>query len=247
MIAVEKPHKTLIFGHRGASGYYPENSLLAFEKALDLGADGVELDIHFSKDGQLMVFHDFELKRMTGQTGHIFEKTCEELAQLTLLGGRHHEGIPTLKAVLELMARKEAELGRPLWLNVELKAGSSHYPGIERAAAQLCLNYLPAERLIFSSFDHFALLAVKAVDPILQTGVLTTAAMVEPWVYVERLGADFYHPYSLTLRPEVLASYAQAGLRINPYTINDLALAKALKTAGVYGIITDIPDQVIGA
>lgn len=247
METMEKQHKTLIFGHRGASGYYPENSLLAFEKAFDLGADGVELDIHFSKDGQLMVFHDFELKRLTGQTGYIFEKTSEELARLTLTDDSYQERIPTLKAVLELMARKEIELGRSLWLNVELKAGSSHYPGIEQAAAQLCLNYLPAERLIFSSFDHFALLALKAVDPTLQTGVLTTAAMVEPWLYVERLGADFYHPYSLTLRPEVLESYAQTGLRINPYTVNDLALAKGLKAAGVHGIITDIPDQVIGA
>lgn len=238
---------TKIFGHRGAKGYYPENSLLSFEKAIDMGVDGLELDVHYTKDGVLVVFHDFELNRMTDLDGMIFEKTWSELSSVKLKHETYEAGIPTLEMVLELIVSKQKELNKTIELNVEFKAGSDLYKGIEQATVALCLQYLSKEQLIFSSFDHFALLAIKAVDKTLRTGVLTTAAMVEPWAYVQKLGADFYHPYYLTLTPQVLQSYGQAQLQINTYTVNDLNLAKQLKAAGVYGIITDIPDQVIKA
>ena len=237
--------QTKIFGHRGAKAYYPENTLLSFEKALEMGADGVELDVHFSRDGKIVVFHDFELARMTGAEGYIFEKTYEELKALKIIDSNYEESIPTLEMVLELLAKTQISQNRDIYLNVEFKAGSSLYKGIEKATADLCLKYLPKNQVIFSSFDHFALVAVKDYDETLLTGVLTTAAMVDPWEYVQKLKADFYHPYYLTLMPEVLDSYQQNDLRISPYTVNDLKIAKLLKEAGVYGIITDIPDQIL--
>lgn len=239
--------KTKIFGHRGAKGYYPENSLLSFEKALEMGVDGLELDVHFSKDGVIVVFHDFELNRMTDATGMIFEKTYAELEKLKLRDERYEAGIPTLEMVLQLIVDKQNEMNRTFELNVEFKAGSGIYKGIEEAVVALCLKYLPKEQLIFSSFDHYALVAVKAIDNSLRTGVLTTAAMVNPWEYVTKLGADFYHPYCLTLAPPILESYANAGLIINTYTVNDPKQAKLLKSMGVYGIITDVPDKIIEA
>ena len=241
--------KTKIFGHRGAKGYYPENSMLSFERALEMGADGLELDVHYSKDGEIVVFHDFEMDRMTLHKGMIFEKTWEELSQTTLIDQTKEEmsqeKIPKLEEVLRLLKEKQEATGRTLYLNVEFKAGSSLYKGIEGRVAALCLQYLPKEQLIFSSFDHFALKTIKEIDPNLQTGVLTTAAMVEPWEYVEKLKGNFYHPYYLTLTPEVLMSYKQAELEINPYTVNDLNIAKQLIDAGIYGIISDIPDQIL--
>ncbi len=241
--------KTKIFGHRGAKGYYPENSMLSFEKALEMGADGLELDVHYSKDGEIVVFHDFELDRMTIHKGVVFGKTWEELSQMTLMDQNKQEmsqeKIPKLEEVLRLLKEKQELTGRKLFLNVEFKAGSSIYKGIEERVATLCLQYLPKEQLIFSSFDHFALIAIKAFDPSLQTGVLTAEAMVEPWEYVEKLKGNFYHPYYLTLTPEVLMSYKQAQLEINPYTVNDLRVAKQLLDAGIYGIISDIPDQIL--
>ena len=239
--------QTKIFGHRGAKGYYPENSLLSFEKAIEMGVDGLELDIHFSKDGKLVVFHDFELDRMTDASGMIYEKTWEELSELKLKDARYETGMPTLEMVLQLIVEKQRLMQRTLELNVEFKAGSGLYKGIEAAAVDLCLRYLPKEQLIFSSFDHFALLAVKAIDKSLRTGVLTTAAMVEPWSYVTKLGADYYHPYCMTLAPQVLESYQANHLPINTYTVNDPNQAKLLKAAGVYGIITDYPDLMIKA
>lgn len=241
--------KTKVFGHRGSKGYYPENSMLSFEKALDMGADGIELDVHYSKEGKIVVFHDFELDRMTPDKGMIFEKTWEELSQIFLIdqttGKVSGEKIPTLEDVLQLLARKQEQLGRSLYLNVEFKAGSSLYKGIEERVVALCLQYLPKDQLIFSSFDHFALKTIKTIDQSLQTGVLTTAAMVDPWEYTQKLKADFYHPYFLTLTPDVLASYRAVHLEINPYTVNDLKVAKQLIEAGVYGIITDFPDQIL--
>ncbi len=239
--------RTKIFGHRGAKGYYPENSLLSFEKALDMGVDGLELDVHYSKDGVIVVFHDFELNRMTGATGMIFEKTWKELSKLRLKDEHYETGIPTLEMVLQLIVKKQNELNKTVELNVEFKAGSGIYKGIEQEVVALCLNYLPKEQLIFSSFDHFAHVAIKSIDKSLRTGVLTTAAMVNPWEYVEKLEADFYHPYCLTLASPILESYEKVGLLINTYTVNDPKQAKLLKSLGVYGIITDIPDKIIEA
>lgn len=237
--------KTLIWGHRGARAHCPENTLLAFETAFDQGADGIEIDIHYSKDGDIVIFHDFDLEPLTGAKGMIYEKTLAQLKALSIKHKTEGHGIPTLEEALKLIERKSIELNRPLWLNVELKAGSQLYKGIEQRAKSLCEAYLPKERVIYSSFDHFSLQTLKKIDPDCLTGVLTAEAMVDPWLYTAHIHGDFYHPHFMALNQEVLNSYKANGLFINPYTVNDPNIALLLYKNGSFGIITDDPQEII--
>lgn len=236
---------TKILGHRGAKAYYPENTIMSFQKALEMGADGLELDIHYSKDGVIVVFHDFTLERMTGVKGNIYDFTIEELQGLEVSEYGHTEEIPTLEAVLKMIKEYEEESEREILLNIEFKAGSALYPEIEKRTVALCDLYLKRSQVIYSSFDHYALVAIKAIDSELLTGVLTTAAMVDPWEYVGKLEADFYHPYYMTLTGPMLKAFKDEGVLLNPYTVNDPEIAKQLIGAGIHSIITDVPDVLI--
>lgn len=236
---------TLIIGHRGAKATYAENTLTSFEKAIRHGADGIELDIHYSKDGEIMVFHDFTLDRMCKAEGAIYELPMKELQALTVHFKGQKEKIPTLREVLEMLLRLQTELGRKLLLNVELKAGSDFYPGIEEKALKLCLDYLPHDQLIFSSFDHPALQRIKALDPAAQIGALTSCAMVNPWEYLERLKADYYHPAYQSLVPRNLEGLLMHHVRLNPYTVNDVSTAEAFIKNGLNALITDVPDVMV--
>ncbi|MBM7561060.1 glycerophosphodiester phosphodiesterase [Fusibacter tunisiensis] len=236
---------TQIFGHRGASGYYPENTLISFEKALEMGVDGLELDVHFTQDGELVVFHDFELHRLTGEKGFIFQKTLAEIKTLKVHAKNRTASIPTLQEVLSLIQVFEKASGKKIMLNVEFKAGSVHYPGIEEKTYALCLTYLPNQQLIFSSFDHYALKTLKSAHPEAQIGVLSTAALIDPWKYVNTLHGDFYHPHFMTLNEKELSKLKAHDTKINTYTVNSTDTAKKLILAGVDGIITDYPDKLI--
>ena len=236
---------TKIFGHRGAKAYYAENTLTSFRKALEMGADGLELDIHYSKDGEIIVFHDFTLDRMCGVNGNIFDFTLAELKQLKVQFKNQYEQIPTLQEVLELIKTFDQETGKATILNVEFKAGSDFYPNIETQTLSLCNRYFPKSQLIYSSFDHYALLKIKALDPEAQTGILTASAMVAPWEYTKRLNADYYHPAYQSLTNRMLGEIKQHTLLLNAYTINDPTVAKGLIQYGIEGIITDMPDVMI--
>lgn len=236
---------TLIFGHRGSKIDCPQNTIHSFTTALEAGADGLELDVHYSKDGEIVVFHDFELDALTRERGPVASKTLAELQTIEVIHPHGGCTIPSLEAVLQCIRDHEQKTHRTVWLNVEFKAGSVLYPGIEAKTAALCESYLSREQLIFSSFDHFALRTLKQVAPWARTGVLTMEAMVDPYLYVRHLQAEFYHPNVLTLFPEVLAQCHVEGVKLNPYTVNDLDQAKALIQAGLFGLITDRPADML--
>lgn len=227
--------KTLIIGHRGFNSQYVENTLESFEAALAHGADGIELDVHLSSDGEVMVFHDFDLKRMTGQEGFIFQYTLKELKAMRV--GSNHE-MPSLSEVLDLLVSHKKQ-GKKVYLNVEFKAGSQMYEGIEQKVMKLCYQKLSPDEVIFSSFDHQALLDIKVLDARALTGVLTTAALVKPWAYMDTIQGDFYHPYYLTLTPKLLQDMFGRGVKINAYTVNDQRVGQQLMAAGIHMIITD--------
>lgn len=236
---------TKIIGHRGASAYEVENTIPAFNTALEQGADGLELDVHYSADGQIVVFHDFNLKSLTGDPGFIFEKKLDDLKSLASKSHGKSGVIPTLEEVLKLIVEFQKKSKKEIMLNVEFKAGSDHYPGIEEKTLGLCLEHLKIHQLIFSSFDHYALQTLRDLSPDLRLGILTASAIVDPWLYVDHLKADFYHPHYLTLSARELMRLKEHNLKIISYTVNDLEIAKKLMAQGVYAIITDIPDKML--
>lgn len=236
---------TKIIGHRGAGAYEVENTLPSFKEALEQGADGLELDVHFSADGKIVVFHDFSLKSLTGEIGFINEKTVEELKLLTCTSHGKTGVIPTLEEVLELIVEFQSNSSKEIMLNVEFKAGSDHYPGIEEKTLKLCLKYLKIHQLIFSSFDHYALQNLRDLSTNLWLGVLTASAIVDPWLYVDHLKADFYHPHYLTLSDRELLRLQDHDMKVIAYTVNDPEVANKLIAGGIYAIITDKPDEML--
>lgn len=236
---------SLIIGHRGAKATFAENTLNSFEKAIEQGADGIELDIHFSKDGALMVFHDFTLTRMCGVNGNIFDFTREDLSQYRVRFKDQVEAIPTLDEVLELIKSLQSKHNRKLIVNIELKAGGDFYPGIEEKAISIANQHLESDQVIFSSFDHYAVQRIKTLSSKAKTGILTASLMVNPWEYVKKLNADYYHPAQDALNTKNLTEYSTHHLLVNTYTVNDIHKAKLLLTHGVHAIITDTPDVMV--
>ena len=140
---------SLNFAHRGWSGLYPENTLLAFQKAIELGVDGFEMDVQLSRDGEVVVFHDETLDRVTGYHGYLRDLTVSELKRLDASSGFRglygKNEIPTLREFLELVAPTE------LIVNMELKNNRQYYPRLEEKVIALVRAFGMEKRVIFSS------------------------------------------------------------------------------------------------
>src|SRR3712207_1905347 len=140
------------FAHRGFSGKYPENTLLAFEKAIELGVDGIELDVHLSKDNEMVIIHDENVSRTTNGEGYIKDLTYEEISKLDAsyiyTGQYGFNKIPTLREYFELVKDKD------VITNIELKTNIFEYPGIEQKVWELIQEYHLESKVIISSFNH---------------------------------------------------------------------------------------------
>jgi glycerophosphoryl diester phosphodiesterase len=184
--------KPIIIAHRGASKHAPENTIAAFRKALELGAEGIELDVHLSADGHLVVIHDEKVDRTSNGNGWVKEKTLEELKALDFGSWFTQEfkgeAIPTLDEALELL--------QP-WtgiINIEIKGGSILYPGIEKEVVKKIEKFKLEDKMIISSFNHYSLVEVKKLNPKIKTGILYVSGLFEPWEYAKRLDAYAIHP-----------------------------------------------------
>lgn len=230
----------LIFAHRGARGYAPENTMAAFRRALDLGADGIELDVQLSRDGAVVVCHDHTIDRTSDGSGWVRDLTLAELRRRDCgswfdpaFAG---ERIPTLEEVLAWLAPT------PLLLNVELKNGPVVYPGLEEKTAALLAAFGLQERTVISSFYHPSLRRIRELDRRLRTGVLFACRPLAPLALARDVDAAFLHPHWHYLEADWVATAQRAGVGVNVFTVNtpsELALAQA---AGADGIFTDYPD-----
>ena len=231
-----------IFAHRGASGHAPENTLEAFQLAVQMGADGIELDVHLSSDGELIVIHDETVDRTTNGSGLVSSKTLAQLKELDASKGM--EGfagakIPTLAEVYDLI--------RPtnLIVNVEIKTDNIMYADIEKKCLALEAEKGIQGRVIYSSFNHYTLANVLALDPGAQTGLLYVSGLYQPWEYAKLNGAKFIHPHFRNLAlPGLVEGCLENGIGINPWTINDENIMKQCLKQNV-GIITDYPDLAV--
>ena len=230
---------SLIFGHRGASGYAPENTLEAFRLAMEMGADGFELDVHMSKDGELVVIHDETVDRTTDGTGWVKDLTLAELKKLDASNGMApYKGarIPTLGEVYDLIRDTNH------MVNVEIKTDSVFYPGLAEKCLALEAEKGMAGRIIYSSFNHYTMRELKALAPQAKTALLYEAIIPEPWDYARSLGADYLHPIqSNVFWPGLAERCLEEGIGLNFWTVNTReTMAECLKY-GV-GIITNYPD-----
>ncbi len=230
----------IIIAHRGASRQAPENTMAAFTRALELGAGGIELDVHLSADGHLVVTHDEQVDRTSDGKGLIRDKTLQQLKDLDFGSwfSEHFKGekIPTLEEVLDLVRDWNG------LLNIEIKNGPVFYPGIEKAVSDAVAQYKLANRTIISSFNHYSLVEIRKLNPEIKTAPLYMAGLYEPWQYARSLGACAIHPLFYNIVPEVMKGCKLNGIMANPFTVDQPEYIKAMAAAGVDGIITNVPD-----
>lgn len=240
---MEKIKKPLIIAHRGASRQAPENTMAAFRKALELGAGGIELDVHLSSDGHLMVTHDELVDRTSNGKGLVRDKTFAELRELdfgswfsTQFKG---EKIPELVEVLQLID------GWYGFLNIEIKNGPVFYPGIEKAVADAIAEHGLVPRIIISSFNHYSLVEIRKINTGIKTAPLYMAGLYKPWEYARNIGAEAIHPLFYNIVPEVMKGCKLNGVKVHPFTVDKPEHIKAVIAAGVDGIITNVPDTAL--
>jgi len=236
--------KPLIIAHRGASAYAPENTLSAFKKAIELGTDGIELDVHLSKDGEVVVIHDFTVDRTSNGTGRVSQMPLKELKALDFgswfLDKYRNERIPLLREVLELLQ------GWDGLLNIEIKRNRLEgCSPIEEKVLDLLDTYGFAEKTIISSFDHYSLMKVNEIEPSMRICPLYIADLFKPWEYAGMLNAFAIHPHYHTVTPDLVKQCHEHNINVNPYTVDCPEHIRLMIDAGVDGIITDVPDVAI--
>jgi glycerophosphoryl diester phosphodiesterase len=226
--------KPLIIGHRGAMGYETENTLASVQKALDLGADMIEIDVFKAKSEEIVVFHDETVDRLANSGGRIEDFTFFELRQLTLEGGHK---IPTLQDVLKLMAHRVP-------LNIELK-GAGTAQRVHHITTYYCEKegWDPSQFLI-SSFNWDELRAYRALDPDARIAVLTEGDPLEALETARELGAEAINPAYGEITPEKARAIKEAGYKIYVWTVNEPRQFEELKAMGVDGIFTNYPDRM---
>ena len=225
----------LVIGHRGAAGHEPENTLRSFRRALELGADGVELDVRLSADGELVVFHDAALQRVTDGRGPLARRTLDQLRACDAGRG---ERIPTLREVFESVDRRA-------FINIELKAR-----GTARAVEALIAEFIAQrgwepEHFIVSSFLRRELALIR--DPRVRRGVLFTRPGLGWAALAQRLNAWSVHPGARWTGARFVRAAQRRGWRVIPYTVNDPRELARLRGIGVDGVFTDFPDRVKAA
>lgn len=242
------PTKTEVFAHRGAKKVAPENTLPAFEQAIALGAHGVELDVQCSKDGVLVVMHNFMVDETTNGHGHVADLTAAELSKLD--AGSHFNakfanvGVPTLEEVLAVTTGK-------LKLNIEIKSedplgGREVEPLVELIQA----NNLYAD-VIVSSFNPITLMKMRATDPQVALGQLywgqQLPAFLREILLSSILRPEAFHPHYLLVDEEYMVWANAIPAAVNTWTVNDPDEARRLAALGVTTIITDVPDKILAA
>ena len=224
----------LKIGHRGARGHKPENTLIGFQKAIDLHVDRIELDVHLSLDNELMVIHDETVDRTTDGKGFVNQFSLPELKRFRI-EKEHH--IPTLSEVLNLIDQK-------CDINIELKsfeAADKVVDLIEKYVSEKNWNY---NQFLVSSFDWNALQQVAFSNPKIPIGVLTETDLDLALAFAKFIQAKSIHPYFHLLTEENTARMQEKGFQVFPWTVNEIEDIRKIKSYKVNGIISDFPDRL---
>lgn len=224
----------LKIGHRGAKGYEPENTLIAFEKAINLGVDGIELDVHVSFDNELIVIHDETVDRTTNGKGEVNQLYLKELKALKI---EITEKIPTLTEVLDLVNQR-------CFINIELKGIGTAQPVIQLIAHYISEKNWDYNNFIISSFDWKMLEETHSLDSKIKIGVLTEESIDTALALAKKINAFAIHPNYELLSKENVILMQQNGFEVYPWTVNSENAIQKIKSFNVNGIISDFPDRI---
>ncbi len=238
-----------IFAHRGASAVAPENTLPAFETALELGADGIELDVQATADGELVVLHDFNLERTTTGAGPLRDHALAQLSAIDA-GVRFSDvfagtRIPTLEQVFDLV-------GDSCIVNVEIKNMDWNGGREAEPLARIIKRRGLYDQVIVSSFNPVSLRKMRQLDPSVPLGLLYSSKpslthllllLARPWLS-RSIAPDALHPYFEAIDAKLIETARSRGQQVNAWTVNSVPEAFRLARLGVNAIITDTPDVI---
>jgi glycerophosphoryl diester phosphodiesterase len=223
----------LVIGHRGASADLPENTLAAFALAAEQGADGIELDVQFSADNQIIIFHDSTLERFTGSKRKVSELTTSELKEIDLGEG---QTISTLDELLEMM-------GPRVLYNIEIKEFSLRDNGLETAVADRIESFGLQDLVLISSFNPLSVR--RARNAFSRTIPIALIRMMGIFKYTYLLASEQAdNPHHSIVDETYMAWAKKRDYRVHAWTVDDPQEASRLASLGIHGIITNKPQLV---
>jgi len=228
-----------VFAHRGYRAKYPENTVLAFKKAVEAKCYGIELDVQLSKDGQIVIIHDEDVKRTTDGSGAVCGFTYAQLRELDAGQG---ERIPLLSEYLDLVE------DLPFITNIELKNNKIPYEGLEEKVLEMVRSRGLSDRVIFSSFNHESVNKMKKLAPDILCGYICSGKLDGEALAtsMRETGVEFIHPHIKSLDEDFMNAVRENSISIIVFTVNDVGVAKRLISQGAYGIFTDDPHLLDG-
>ena len=250
------PRFLVVHGHRGAAGLAPENTLAAFREAMALGVDALEMDLHVTRDGEVVIIHDETLDRTTDGQGSIADLTLEQIKHRDV-GSKfapafRGERIPTLQEVIELI---KASGNTRIRMDLEMKFGEGQEgrpADFEERVLEVLRETGFVERVNVISFHHPSLGKVKALEPKIRTGLLEGGQQSprDPVGLVRQYRADYYFPKFRQVTAALVVALHDAGIPIVPWTVNEAAEMQRLMSLGIGnrtgdGIATDFPDRLL--
>lgn len=234
MILLSTNNSAMVIGHRGASGYEPENTLASFEKAIALGVDMIEFDVHQCGSGEIVVIHDETVDRTTNGTGLVSSLTLQELKELDAGKG---QAIPTLQEVLDLVDHR-------VKVDIEIKGPETIGPVIEVINQYITHSQWKYDDFLISSFDHYQLIQAKQLCPKVKTGVIIYCMPVHFGTYLEKINADVAVIYVYRMEEHFLINLQKTNKPIYVFTVNNQYQMSQLINKHISGIITDYPDKL---
>ncbi|MFV3304468.1 glycerophosphodiester phosphodiesterase [Pseudomonas sp. NY15181] len=229
---------TLIYGHRGAKGEAPENTLTSFQRCLEHNVKRCELDLHLSRDGELMVIHDSTLKRTTGRRGKVSEQLADDLVTMDAREGGPGWVRPCpIPRLAELFERCEFEH----W-QLEVKSASKDRAGrTVQAIHHLVGRFGLRDRITVTSSSRTVLRALEELAPELSRGLVAEYAWLDPLKVAAHYRCDLLALNWMLCTPERLLKAQKQGLHVSVWTVNEPALMRRLADFGVDSLITDFP------
>jgi glycerophosphoryl diester phosphodiesterase len=227
-------NKILKIGHRGAKGFEPENTLISFARALEMNVDGIELDVHLSIEGSIMVIHDETINRTTNGKGFVNSLSLTELKKIRT---EKEQQIPTLSEVIELVNRK-------CLINIELKGNGTAKPVLDIIERYVLEKNWKYTDFLISSFDWNALREFRLLYSKIPIGVLTQTDLALAIAFAKFIKAENIHPYFHLLTEENTRQMQEENLKVFAWTVNEIQDIQKIKSFNVNGIISDFPDRL---
>ncbi|QHJ70409.1 glycerophosphodiester phosphodiesterase [Planococcus halotolerans] len=231
-----------IYAHRGCSGTYPENTLAAFKAAAELPITGVEIDVHLTKDREIVVIHDEKVNRTTDGKGYIKDMTLSEVRKLDagswFSGEFAGEKIPTLDEVFDIFQETDHRL------NIELKTDVFPYEGLVGKVLEAAEKRGFLHRILISSFNHEDIQTVSRKKTV-ESAILTLDIYVDVYDYARVVGTDRIHMSLPGAFRRMATDALRRGAIVYAYTVNEIEYAQQLQQIGIHGIFTDFPELML--